>query len=77
VALAQLGEERAISWIERELGAWTRERRTLAVAAAGKAKLVRLRAKLEDMRDKPHLADSLAVTEALANLEASDEPVEH
>ncbi len=77
VALARMGEARAISWIERELSAWTRERRTLAVAAAGKAKLASLKAKLEDMRDKPHLADSFAVAEALANLEASDEPVEH
>ena len=68
VALASIGNGRAVQWIHSELGAWTRERRTLAVAAAGRARLVEARPALEAMRGDPSRADPDAVEEALAAL---------
>jgi HEAT repeat protein len=68
VALAALGEERAVRWILEELSAWTRERRTLAVAAAGRARLAAARAAITAMRGDAGRADPDAVAEALSRL---------
>ncbi len=65
VALAALGHQRASDWIMRELGSWTRERRTLAVAAAGRARLTRAADAIAAMRGDPARADQDAVQEAL------------
>jgi hypothetical protein len=68
VALARMGHERATSEILRELGAWDRDRRTLAVAAAGRARILEARSLIEAMRGDNARADAGAVTEALAAL---------
>jgi HEAT repeat protein len=68
VALARLGDERAKAGILRGLMAWTRDTRTLAVAAAGSARLAEARPLLEAMRDQPERAEPAAVEEALAAL---------
>ena len=68
VALAALGHGRAMDWILTELRAWTRERRTLAVAAAGRAQLDKARPLLEAMVGDETRADPNAVREALARL---------
>ncbi|MEM9874511.1 MAG: HEAT repeat domain-containing protein [Myxococcota bacterium] len=72
VALAAMGDSEARGWIISELDAWTRERRTLAVAAAGRAGLSGARPKLEAMRQDPRRAAPEAVAEALALIEAHD-----
>jgi HEAT repeat protein len=68
IALARLGDERAKNAILRGLSAWTRNARTLAVVAAGRAKVVEARARLEAFRDKPGNVDPDALAEALASL---------
>lgn len=70
VALARLGDERAKATILRGLGAWTRDARTLAVAAAGRARLTEARPVLLEMRGNELRADPHAVREALAELES-------
>lgn len=69
VALAELGHDRAKSAILRGLSAWSRDARTLAVAAAGRAKLREARAILLEMADAPHRAEPDAVRDALAALD--------
>lgn len=69
VALARLGDPRAKKLIWRGLRAWTRESRTLAVAAAGRARLVEARAQIEAMRGQPERAAPEAVEEALQLLD--------
>lgn len=71
VALAELGHARAKATILKGLSAWSRDARTLAVAAAGRARLVEARAELERMASAPARAEPDAVAEALAAL---DEP---
>ena len=71
VALAALGYERAQKWVLGELKAWTRERRSLGVAAVIQSKLASARPLLEAMRDDPSRADPELVAEALATLEAA------
>jgi HEAT repeat protein len=73
VALARMGHERAIREILGDLGAWDRHRRTLAVAAAGRARLVAARSPIAAMRGDARRADQHAVEEALAALEARPE----
>ena len=68
VALAAMGEPRAVRWVLDELGAWTRERRTLAVAAAGQARLDAARELIEAMVGEDDRADAHAVEVALARL---------
>jgi HEAT repeat protein len=68
VALAALGDERAKGAILRDLSAWTRNARTLAVVAAGRARLVEARPRIEAFRDNAALADPDAVNDALAEL---------
>jgi HEAT repeat protein len=71
-ALAKMGDRRAIGSILRDLTAWTRDTRTLAVAAAGSARIAEARPLLRAMRGDERRADPDAVTEALAALEARD-----
>lgn len=68
VALARMGHERACSEIVRELDAWDRDRRTLAVAAAGRAHLTAARERIAAMRGDAERADPHAVAEALVVL---------
>ncbi|XXT18432.1 HEAT repeat domain-containing protein [Sorangium sp. So ce429] len=73
VALARMGHERAVREILGELGAWDRHRRTLAVAAAGRARLQAARAAIAAMRGDERKADQGAVEEALAAIDAAEE----
>jgi hypothetical protein len=68
VALARLGDERARRTILRGLDAWTRDARTLAVAAAGRAGLCDARPKIDAFRGDARRADPDAVNEALGAL---------
>lgn len=68
VALARMGHERATRAIVHELGAWDRDRRTLAVAAVGRARILSARSLLESMRGDDSRADASAIDEALAAL---------
>jgi HEAT repeat protein len=76
VALAQLGDERARSEILAELGSWDRDRRTLAVAAAGKARLAEARGPIAALRGDALRADPHAVEEALAAIDGAASPAE-
>lgn len=71
VALAELGHARAKLSILRGLSAWSRDARTLAVAAAGRARLQEARAILQRMLGAPERAEPDAVAEALALIEAA------
>jgi HEAT repeat protein len=68
VALAELGHPRAKSAILRGLSAWSRDARTLAVAAAGRARLQEAREILERMTGAPERAEPDAVLDALASI---------
>jgi HEAT repeat protein len=70
IALARLGNARARAVILRSLGAYSRDARTLAVVAAGRAGLAEARPLLLAMQDDPRRADADAVKEALAALDA-------
>lgn len=70
VALAKMGHERARETLRRGLKAWTRDARTLAVAAVGRAGLAEAHGDLVAMRGDSARADPEAVNEALAQLEA-------
>ncbi|WP_437875991.1 HEAT repeat domain-containing protein [Sorangium sp. So ce513] len=72
VALARMGHERAVRDILSELGAWDRHRRTLAVAAAGRARLQAARPAIAAMRGDDRKADQGAVEEALAAIAAAE-----
>ena len=65
VALARMGNERAIREILAELQSWDPGKRTLAVAAAGRARIAAARDALRAMRDAPDRVDPDAVEEAL------------
>ena len=71
VALAELGHARAKSAILRGLSAWSRDARTLAVAAAGRARLAEAREILQRMANAPERAEPDAVSEALAAINAA------
>jgi HEAT repeat protein len=70
VALARMGHARAAEAILRDLASWDRDQRTLAVAAAGRARLAAARPELEAMRGDARRADPDAVAEALRALGA-------
>jgi hypothetical protein len=72
VALAAMKNERAVRWVLAELNAWTRERRSLAVAAAMRARVEAARPKLTEMRGRPERADPEAVEQALAALDSPE-----
>ncbi|MDF3067217.1 MAG: hypothetical protein K0R38_2818 [Polyangiaceae bacterium] len=69
VALAELGHERAKNVIMRGLSAWSRDARTVAVAAVGRARLREARPILLGMAGAPHRAEPDAVRDALAALD--------
>src|SRR5450432_329059 len=69
VALARLGDEQAKTAILRGLSAFTRDARTIAVAAAGRARLREARPILRRMT--PAQADPETIAEALAELETA------
>jgi HEAT repeat protein len=68
VALARLGDEQAKAAILRGLSAFTRDARTIAVAAAGRARLREARTILQRMTAAE--ADPETVAEALSEIEA-------
>lgn len=68
VALARLGHARARAGVFRGLHAWSRDARTLAVVAAGRARLVEARAVLEGMRGDERRVDQAALSQALEEL---------
>lgn len=68
VALARLGDARARRAIVRGLTAWTRDARTHAVVAAGRARIVEARAALLALQGRPERADPAAVSQALGEL---------
>ncbi|HMJ11543.1 MAG TPA: HEAT repeat domain-containing protein [Polyangiaceae bacterium] len=68
VALARLGDERARRSILKDLHSWSYEVRSLAVAAAGRARVLEARPALLALRSSPKRADPEAVQEALALL---------
>jgi HEAT repeat protein len=74
VALAELGHARARAVILRGLSAWSRDARTLAVAAAGRARLAEARHILQRMQGDPERAEPEAVSEALAAIERAQHP---
>jgi hypothetical protein len=65
IALSRLGDERARRTISAGLRAWSRDARTLAVVAAGRARLVEARGVIETMRGDAGRAEPEAVEEAL------------
>jgi HEAT repeat protein len=72
VALARMGHERATREIVRELGSWDRSKRTLAVAAVGRARIHAARDLVAAMRGDSGRAEPHAVDEALAELAAAE-----
>jgi hypothetical protein len=74
VALAQLGDVAAQRFILRGLHSWSRDTRTLAVAAAGNARLIQARAVIEAMRGDPTRAEPDSVETALELLGPACEP---
>jgi hypothetical protein len=68
VSLAKMGHARAGREILRDLSGWSRHRRTLAVAAAGRARLGEALPLIEAMRGRDDRADQAAVTDALTSL---------
>lgn len=71
IALAKLGDVRARRTISRGLAAWSRDTRTLAVIAAGRADLREARGAIETMQGDPTRAEPEAVEEALLLLRRS------
>jgi HEAT repeat protein len=68
VSLAKMGHARAGREILRDLSGWSRHRRTLAVAAAGRARLGEALPLIEAMRGRDDRADQAAVNDALTSL---------
>jgi hypothetical protein len=68
IALSRLGDERASRAILRRLRAWNRDTRTLAVVAAGRARLAAARQAILEFRGNAGRADPDAVEEALSRL---------
>jgi HEAT repeat protein len=68
-ALARMGHPRAVATILGDLAALSRHTRTLAVAAAGRARLVAARPRLLAMRGLSAKADPTAVDSALREIE--------
>jgi HEAT repeat protein len=72
VALAKMGDARAIESILRGLGALGRDARTLAVAAVGEAGLVEALGRVRAMRGDDRRVDQNAVQQTLTQLGAID-----
>ena len=71
VALARMGDARARAQIARDLSSWSRDRRTLAVAAAGRAGLSDLRPLVLAMRGDHRRAEPTTVDITLQQLETA------
>jgi hypothetical protein len=71
IALARLGDARARRAIVKGLSAWTRDARTLAVVAAGRAGLTEAQDGIVRLRGDARKAEPEAVEEALAALAAA------
>lgn len=71
VALARMGHQAARGQILGDLSAWSRDRRSAAVAAAGKARLADALPILQSMKGDDSRADPALVDEALGLLQAS------
>jgi HEAT repeat protein len=69
VALARMGHERATREIMKELESWDRSKRTLAVAAIGRAKIRQAEPLLRAMLKDSSRADLQVVQDALAALD--------
>lgn len=65
IALARLGDQRATTELLRGLSAWTRDARTLAVAAIGRARMRTAREQLLRLMNQPERAEPAVVREAL------------
>lgn len=74
IALARMGDARARDGIVRDLDAWTFHARTLAVVAAGRARLTEAKPRLYALLAAPERADAVAVREALTLLGAEPPP---
>jgi hypothetical protein len=61
VALARMGHPRARSRILRDLGSWSRDKRTLAVAAAGRARVAEALPLVRAMKGDERLAEPSTV----------------
>lgn len=72
VSLAQMEHPKAIREIVSELNGWNRDRRTLAVAAVGRARIQSARPILQAMKNDSGKADSKAVEAALFALDGDD-----
>jgi HEAT repeat protein len=72
VALARMGDARAERKIMGDLRSRDRDRRTMAVAAVGRAKLASLQALVLAMQGQPALADPNAVALTLEQLNGRD-----
>jgi HEAT repeat protein len=70
VSLARMGHNRARAKIVRDLRSFFRDRRTLAVAAVGRARLAEAKHLVEAMRGDERLADAEAVALTLEQLDA-------
>jgi len=71
VALACMGHPRATEGILKDLRSWDRHKRTLAVAATARARLVAARPLIEAMTGKPAQADPASVEETLRVLDSA------
>lgn len=76
VALAAMEHPRAVEWIQRELGASSRERRILAAAAAGRAGVTAARKQLLALRRRAQGVDREVVDDALEAIDALEQEEE-
>ena len=67
-SLAKLGHARAVETILNDLDGWSRQTRTLAVMAVGKARLQQAKDRLLAMREDERRVDQFALYEALQAL---------
>jgi HEAT repeat protein len=72
VALARMGHPKARSRIVQDLSSWSRDRRTLAVAAAGRARLIEARPIIAAMQGDDRRAEPGAVEHSLQELAQRD-----
>jgi hypothetical protein len=72
VALARMGHARARARILRDLGSWSRDKRTLAVAAAGRARVAEALPLVRAMQGDERLAEPSAVELTLELLRQDD-----
>jgi HEAT repeat protein len=74
VALARLGDERAVAQILKGLSSWSRALRAQAVAAAGQAKLQAARPRLMQLEREDRRLDRRSLAEAIASIDGAATP---